>query len=85
MKLPIPESRDCLANIPFDQDLGRVEGSYYAPPLSLESGRTRFRVSSSRISSVFTTFAHVDIMVTASMDGKEILFIPVVVVTINMM
>ncbi|VEP14756.1 hypothetical protein H1P_2840010 [Hyella patelloides LEGE 07179] len=28
--------------------LGRVEGEYYLSPLSVKSGRTRFRVSSFR-------------------------------------
>ena len=49
---------------------GRVEGEYYLPPLSVRSGRAAFTAPSSRISLVFTTFAHVNIVVTATVDGE---------------
>ena len=48
---------------------GRVEGSYYAPPLSFRSVRATFTAYGSRISLVFPTFAHVCIVVTASVIG----------------
>ncbi len=68
--------------MPLDQDLGRVEGSYYAPPLSLKSGRTRFRVSSFRKPLVFPAVAHVDVLVAASMNCHEILVIPVAMISV---
>jgi hypothetical protein len=63
---------------------GRVEGEYYLSPLSVKSGRTRFRVSSFR-KILASAFAHVDVMVTTSVDCQEVLVFPVVVITVNMM
>ncbi len=65
--------------------VGRVEGSYYAPPLSVRSQRASFLALRSRISLVFQTFAHVDIVVTASMNCQEILGIPIAVIAIDVM
>ena len=67
-----------------DNFFGRVEGSYYASPLSFKSVRAPFGAYSFRISLVFPTFPHVYIVVTTSVYGKEILAIPVVMITINM-
>ena len=64
---------------------GRVEGGYYASPLSVRSQHASFLALRSRISSVFPTFAHVNVMVTTSMDGKKILVVPVVVIIVNVM
>ena len=65
--------------------LGRVEREYYLSPLSVKSGHTRFRVSSLPSILVFPTVAHVDIMVTTSVNCQEILVFPVVVITIDVM
>ncbi|WP_413467230.1 alpha/beta fold hydrolase [Pleurocapsa sp. FMAR1] len=58
-------AEQCPAKI----EKGRVEGSYYAPPLSFRSVRATFTAYGSRISLVFPTFAHVCIVVTASVIG----------------
>ena len=34
---------------------------------------------------VFSTFAHVDVMMTTSVDGKKVLTVPVVVITVYVM
>ena len=59
-----------LNPIPHALASGRVEGGYYTSPLSVRSQRASFLALRSRIPLIFPTFAHVDVMVTASMDGK---------------
>lgn len=47
---------------------GRVDGSYYAPHLPLKSGRETFVSSSFRKTFIFPIFAHVQVLMTTSMD-----------------
>lgn len=65
-------------------DFVRVEGSYYAPPLSVRSGHEPFASSGSR-RSWLALLPHVDVIVTAFVNGKQVIVFPVIVVAINMM
>ena len=71
--------------IALPRGIGRVEGGYHASPLSVKSERAGFPALGFRISLVFPTFAHVNVVVTTSMDGKKVLLIPVIVISIDMM
>ena len=51
------------------QFIGRVEGGYYASPLSFKSVRAPFGAYSFRISLVFPTFAHVNVVVATPMNS----------------
>ena len=76
---------EVAGTLPRILGLGRVEGEYYLSPLSVKSGRTRFRVSSLPSILVFPTVAHVYIVVTTSVDCQEILVLPVIVIAVDMM
>ena len=66
---PMVESRETIMSRPSLLDLGVRLSSHPAPEYLL----------------VFPTFAHVNIVVTTSVNGNKIIVVPVVVITIDMM
>ena len=65
--------------------LGRVDGRYDPPHLSVKSGRETFRFIQLPKILVFPTVAHVHILVTTSVNCLEIPPVPVVVIPIKVM
>ena len=65
--------------------VGRVDGGYYAPHLSIRTVRVGFPFTRLPITLGLSNLSYVDVVVTGFVNYHEILSLPVVVISIGVM